>query len=461
MTLASRPAFSPLAIALLLCALCGRLSIAHAQTLKNTIPRDQPPLSRVFAPAVAEQTPAGTGKFVIFTREATDKPDEWDFIAGAWECIPSRPEVPITKRVEFCHSSWGAKPLFDTPFPDDAEGLFPRFVTLTVDAGDRNYRENLYDINYRTWDVRCIRQGERVSAFGAIKDAIFCQSSDGWFRLDAVSAEINRAVPCWPLDVDGAYWLVRKPGETSGVWSYDRASERFVSHFSEVDLADTAHCESRLSADGRNRAWILVPKPKEWREGALLGGTLILQRGDQADDIRVPVTLLTKRIRGSGRLRPIATRLGFKTNGAVEFSACQKPGKKKEQVWTISIATGKTTQSVRPYAAPPEDNFAVFDGVPAAGYLRPYLKELRHFGRSGLAPAFLLHAGVLKKQPGFPDCTAGVSRDGRHILFKAKEGPLADLFIYGDTQTKQVVRWPSPVGIKRDDSLEFLWVETP
>jgi hypothetical protein len=461
MNTASHSAFSLRAITLLLCASCWGCPTAHAQGLTNTIPRDQPPLARVFAPTVAGQMPTGTGKFVIFTREATGKPDEWDFIAGAWECIPSRPGVPITKRVEFCHSSWEATLLFDTLVPDDAEGLFPRFVTLMVDVGDRNYRENLYDINYRTWQVRCLWQGERVGAFGAIKDAIFCQSPEGWFRLDAVSGAITRSVPFVPLGVDGAYWLVRKPGEVSGAWSYERATERFVSHFSEVDLADTAHGESRLSADGRNRAWILVPKPKDWREVALLGGTFILQRAGHAADIRVPVTLLTRPLRGGGRLLPVDSHLGFITDRAVEFSACQRPGAKQEQVWSIAFATGEITESMRPHIAPPEETYAVFDGVSAADYLRPYLKELWHFGRGGLALAFLLHVGVLKQQPEFPECTAGVSRDGRHILYKAKEGPLADVFIYGDTQTQQIVRWPRPAEIKRGDSLEFAWVETP
>ena len=50
-------------------------------------------------PSAAAQTPSGTGKFVIFTREEVGREGEWDFIAGAWECIPSRPDVPVTKRV--------------------------------------------------------------------------------------------------------------------------------------------------------------------------------------------------------------------------------------------------------------------------------------------------------------------------------------------------------------------------
>ena len=44
---------------------------------------------------------------------------------------------------------------------------------------------------------------------------------------------------------------------------------------------------------------------------------------------------------------------------------------------------------------------------------------------------------------------------------KAQKGPLAGVFIYGDLQTKQILRWTSPAGIKPGDSMEFVWVETP
>jgi len=99
--------------------------------------------------------------------------------------------------------------------------------------------------------------------------------------------------------------------------------------------------------------------------------------------------------------------------------------------------------------------------VQAPKYLRPYLKNLWHFGRGGLAAAFLMHMGVLKKRPEFPDCEAAVSNDGRHILYKAKKGPLSNAFIYGDTQTKRILRWQTPKALRYDNSMEFVWVETP
>lgn len=147
--------------------------------------------------------------------------------------------------------------------------------------------------------------------------------------------------------------------------------------------------------------------------------------------------------------------------GKIEFAAqLEKPGT-TERVWTIDIASGGVIETVRSHHAPPERDFATLDGVPAPDYLRPYLKNLHHFGRGGLAPAFLMHLGVLKKEPEFPDCEAAVSNDGRHIFYKAKNGSLSNVFIYGNTETKSILRWQFPEGLRSADSMEFAWVEAP
>jgi hypothetical protein len=161
-----------------LIALTGLFALAaqsSAQRLRNLIPPDQKPLLKVFPPSANEQSQPGVGKFVIFTREPAGK--GWDFIAGAWECIPSRPEVPIVKRAEFCRSSWNCGPLLDTLVADDSSGLHPRFARLQVDSGERTYTVNLYDIDYRNWAVRCIWQGSRLSAFGVVGDSIFIRDT--------------------------------------------------------------------------------------------------------------------------------------------------------------------------------------------------------------------------------------------------------------------------------------------
>lgn len=71
---------------LLIIAVTGLLILvanSSAQESTNVIPKDQKPILKTFPPLAAEQTPPGTGKFIIYTREQVG--EDWDFIAGAWE----------------------------------------------------------------------------------------------------------------------------------------------------------------------------------------------------------------------------------------------------------------------------------------------------------------------------------------------------------------------------------------
>jgi hypothetical protein len=435
------------------------IGVAHAQAPTNVVPANQAPISKTFTPKPEDQTAPGTGKFIILTREDLGKVNQWDFVAGAWECIPSRPNVPITKRIEFCHSSWDASPLLDCLVRDGSQDQYPRFVSLQVDTGDRNYSVNLYDINYRTWNTRCVWRGSRLRSFGVLNGNVFCRDEPKWFRLDATTATIRTDVPFIPLDVDGAYWLVRKIGETNGAWTYDPAKEDYVAHFSDVDAPGIGLRNAVLSPDGKSRAWILASLGEGWR-GGTIEGTFLLQRAGHSQDIRVLVKLQARP--GSGvPVIPIGTSLHFTPDGNAEFEAQEEKPGKNDRVWSIETASGATRDYTRPHAPSTEDNFTTFGGVPTPPYIRPYLKNLRHFGRSGIAPAFLLHQGILKKQPEYPDCVAGVSPDGRHILYLARQGSLAKSFIYGDLQTKQTQRWERPAAINARDSMEFLWVNTP
>ena len=72
-----------------------------------------------------------------------------------------------------------------------------------------------------------------------------------------------------------------------------------------------------------------------------------------------------------------------------------------------------------------------------------------------------MQVGILKDKPEYPDCKAAVSPDGRHVLYLAKKGPLAGVYIYGDLLTKQTVRWDAPKGLDWGDAADFVWVETP
>jgi hypothetical protein len=438
-------------------ALLVLLTNTSGQGLKNRIPKDQKPLLKVFPPSAAEQSKPGTGKFIIFTREQVGK--DWDFIAGAWECIPSQPEKPVTKRAELCHSSWNAEPLLDVLACDDSAGMHPRFARLQVDAGEHFYTVNLYDINYRTWEVRCLWQGSRLAAFGVLDGSIFCHNMDNWMVLNASTGGISKEIPFTPQATDGGFWLVRKPGETGGCWSYDRTKRQFVARFGAIEEPAEGFSRAKLSTDGKSRAWVLAAMPEDWR-GGLIAGSFILQRDGQPTDIVVPIEMQASL--GSGLpVIPHGIRLAFLPVGKVEFRAWKGVNETEDRTWTIDIATGKVSVGTAPHLRESEDEHAVLSGVPVPEYLRQDVKEFAYFGRGGLAPAFLKHLGILRKAPAYGDCAADVSRDGRHILFRAKEGPLAGVFIYGDLVTKQTVRWPSPKGFDPRDPQEFVWVETP
>lgn len=425
--------------------------------VNNSAPRSGEPVLRVFSPDPSNQTKAGVGKFVIFTREQLGTGR--DYVAGAWECIPSRAETPLTKRVEFCSSSWNADALLNGSVSDESIGMHPRFVRLQVDGGDGDLAVNLYDINYRTWEVRLLRQDRRLIGFGSIGNSIFCRSSNSWLLLDAASGEIDARVPFVPVGTDGNYWLVRKPGETDGAWSYNVITRQFIAHFGPVAIPEMGYTRSVLSPDGNSRAWVVFPMPRGWRGGAL-EGELVLQRQGGGGDISVPIEMEARP--GSGR--PVLPRdidLSFTPDGQVRFRARKGRMDPDDQVWSIDVASGDVSSRVEPHRPSSGRSAAILNGVQVPDYLQKYVSEFRLTGRSDLAVAFLLHLGMLEDRPEFSDYTAGVSRDGRHVLFAAKKGPLSGYYVYGNILTKETVRWRYPGGLDPRFPQAFVWVETP
>jgi hypothetical protein len=430
---------------------------APAQGLRDVIPRNQKPLLNVFPPSIAEQAKPGIGKFVIFTREQVGK--EWDAIAGAWECIPSRPEIPIAKRVKFCHSSWNCTPLLNVLVADDSAGMHPRFVRLQVNSGDTDYSVNIYDINYRTWDVRCLWQGPQMLAFGVMNNSIFCGTPDGWRVIDARSGKLSNKVPFTPVETDGKYWLVRKANETNGCWSYDGTKRRYIANFGPVEEPALGFSRSKLSPNGKHRAWVVGAVGDDWRGGAIQA-KLIFQRGRPKEDVLVPIVVWA--VAGSGvPVIPVGLDLTFAGNEFLEVRTQQRLDDPEDHVWSIDIATGKVNRRVARVAAPAVDAHAVISGVPVREYLRKYHAWFTHEGPDGLAPAFMAHLGILPEQEDYPSCKAGVSRDGRHVLYRATKGALSNVYIYGDLDTRRTVRFIAPEGLRLSDSQEFVWVETP
>jgi hypothetical protein len=262
--------------------------------------------------------------------------------------------------------------------------------------------------------------------------------------------------PFTPVAVDGDLWLVRKPGESDGCWSYDRKSRQYVAHFGPVNGTVVGVSRSWLSPDGKCMAWFLTPRPSGWRGGALTG-RLIQQRAGEKD-ISIPIEVQAE-VGGGRPVVPRGIGLVFSADGKIEFRARMGDDDARDRVWTIHIATGEVNSVVAPHVKPTDDSGFDLGGVPVPDYLRQEAKAFGHFGPAGLAPAFLLHLGILTAEPAFDNCTAGVSRDGRHVLYAARKGPLVGVLIYGDLQTRQTRRWNMPKEIKGLNAMEFVWVD--
>jgi hypothetical protein len=448
-----------------------------AQTLIDVIPRSQPPEVRVFPPKESERTAPGTGKFVLFTREKVGASNEWDFVAGAWECIPDRPQVPITRRIRFPHAPGQPEPLLQYPVDRRSRDQFPRWVKLRVPREDSRAQTFLYDINYRTWETRCVWAGTNLWwAFGIFQNQIVCKGPGGWRALNPHAGTWVEGSSVLPLGADGSHWLVRRSPDASEVWSFQPETGRFVGQFKDPGVDMIREDLWKLSPDGEWLAWLevqfpanLAPPwwvrtlekfgidPPAWEAFRQVPGHVVVRHAGRESDLPLPVTLLASTRRGSFEEH----HLEFLGGDALEFSAIQSGNAPQEAVWRLDLKTGKVSRTERPLVTRQDAELAVFDGVPTPAYLRRHLLNFRHFGRDGMAPAFLRYKGILGADPQYADCVAGVSPDGRHILYHAKSGPLSEEFIYGDLLTQQVVRWPRPQDLAADDAMTFVWVETP
>ncbi|MBX7105157.1 MAG: hypothetical protein K1X57_13835 [Gemmataceae bacterium] len=452
---------------ILLVVLLSTARGSQASGHQNAIPPDQKTPLKVYPPSADQQSKPGTGKFVIFTREPVGKSSE--YVAGAWECIPSEPDRPITKRVDFCHSSWSASPLLSGLVADDSKGRCPRFVRLQVNSDDRTYTVKIYDIDYRTWDVRCVWQGKQFQGFGTLGRSIICSTSDGWIRIDAETGALSKDVPFEPLWTDGDFWVVSKPNDSSSIWSYHRTTGEYVARFAAFDRRQWASFRRSLSTDGKSLAWALISWSDfgKWtnrtddgkRRGGLVDGRLVLQRMHVKDDLILPFQVWAEPSSAFG-ISPKIHQLEFVTNSEIQIRRSVDDRKLSHNLWTVDVTTGHSTTSIVKHEDVQED-CSMIGRVPVPDYLRAGVNKVRYFGRGELAVAFMMHKGIIADWPQFDECTGGVSNDGRHVLFHAKKGPLAGHLYYGNLATRQVIRWQLPPALANSAIDEFAWVETP
>ncbi len=174
-----------------------------AQTLRDTIPRNQPPLLRVMPPSQAEVVSARSEKIVIFSREQVGNGETWDFVAGAWELLPDQLGKPITKRAEFAHSGGSADFLVW-----DRRHFADQYVTVRVPEV-----VNLYRIDYRAWSIEVVLQAQGMFGFGVGGDNIYLRMNSGIRRLNRVTGALEAIEPLFAqVATFEDTWLVREQG---------------------------------------------------------------------------------------------------------------------------------------------------------------------------------------------------------------------------------------------------------
>lgn len=94
----------------------------------------------------------------------------------------------------------------------------------------------------------------------------------GWFSTPHQERSATR-FHFVPVATDSSFWLVRKPGETQGCWSYSPQQRQYIAHFGPVDPPPDGFSQSKLSPDGRSMAWVLAPMPRGWQGGTLRAGS--------------------------------------------------------------------------------------------------------------------------------------------------------------------------------------------
>lgn len=212
-------------------AVCALAAAATAAPPENRIPFDQEVLQRVFPPDPSEIVPAGTEKFILFSREKRGAPEDWDFLACAWEFVPSRPRAGVVKRVEFARSSWSA-----TLAVDPASGIEGRargFVLHQVHDSNRSpaFRRNLFHIDFRTWEIEPLGEAPFSSVVGGNSETLLVATGEGIRHFSVDSAELLDEPAFTLLDRDwrSDLWLVRRnDGKEGRIWSYRPSAQDFV-----------------------------------------------------------------------------------------------------------------------------------------------------------------------------------------------------------------------------------------
>jgi hypothetical protein len=402
--------------------------------------------------------PAGTEKFIIFARERVAGGGQWDYIATAWEYIPNRSEQPITCRVRFERSSWSPDLLFWDE-PSDC----PEFVRFQVNCaeGPHGYTVNLYEIDYRTWDVVTRLQAPQIIGLGVSAERVFLGVGDSsrastrlWVLNRSTGVIEPPARPFHKLDDFGELWLIKYDDADKHEFAvFSPHANKAVREFTLRGFDHSFENERALSPDAKRLAvyrdidfpsagiWNSAPEPirGEWTlwnlETEQRRSFTVTTFAAQGSGVAIVRAHFDYWFEKDGRFRCTSA-----TSDAAALAALpeEKPPEELLEVVTVDALTGETSREPltpeniahgRRYARMPKY-------VPA--YLG--LGSQEPIDEHDVAHAFLKHCRVNYKVPTeWLATNVGFSDDGQRFLLKMDKGDEAEDFFFGDL-VKQNVR---------------------
>lgn len=190
-------------------------------------------------PSAEERTSPGTEKFVAFVREP--RPGDWNFMATVWEYIPSRPDQPMICRVHFEPSHWSPQ-LLGRSYAEMGSDLVRLQVHGDDPAGET--RNNLYGLNYRTWEVVTHLRAWSLGPVGTTRDRAFISVTEfvgtrdhTLYILDRASGRLDIAPKHFErIQAFPGVWVIQFTGAPHGSFAlFDPENNAVIREFNLPD----------------------------------------------------------------------------------------------------------------------------------------------------------------------------------------------------------------------------------
>ena len=384
------------------------------------------------------------------------KADEWDFVAGAWEFVPSRPEHGVVKRAEFAHSSWSAEALLD-----DAGGELSSFVRLQVAKRPGEYTVNLYRINYATWEISVLAHSKPMplTGRGAGAGKIYLSSREGMLVMDQRTGRTNApSVPCDLLsEISTNAWIVRAKGADRGTLLFDPSRNVFGPR---VKISESDHARSlNYHLSPSRRFLVNVQNPPDDASGFPRDeDTRIkvydLETGESFDHV-----VRTFIYNGSGVqfIYPYF-RDWFSGPDELRVQSGLPIGFPKPTAVLVSEATfdlrTRSRSDRKVDSLRKEDRAGPLRHRPAyLGVIEDVADEDR-----ALAEAFLRHKGITWKKGGWSPTSVGYNADGTRFFVRIFSGEQGNRLFLGDLAKDTLLEIPVPLELQQDNAMNIIWV---